>query len=249
MNQAAVDMANGYDDARMAAFRSAELTSDADKQAGARSDMYALMADLFRYPDKEFQAFVRNGELRDVLVGIAKNLPFACALSDGETEKLRFSPLLDEEGIESGFIRIFEAGPGDPPCPLIEGKYVKDSNRRSIFEDLIRFYNHFGLSYAEGSYEDRPDHIIYEMEFMHYLCFLTLRAGQQEKETGDLLQAQHDFLKHHLAKWADKLADNVGQVVGSVPEDLAGAFYNNIAMLLARFIEGDYAYLNDRPTS
>ncbi|ABW66007.1 molecular chaperone TorD family protein [Desulfosudis oleivorans] len=248
MNQAAVDMANGYDDAQMAAFRSAELTSDADKQAAARSDMYALMADLFRYPDKEFQAFVRNGELRDALVGITENLPFACALSDGETEKLQFSPLLDEDGVEAGFIRLFEAGPGDPPCPLIEGKYVKDSNRRAIFEDLIRFYNHFGLSYAEGAHEDRPDHVIYEMEFMHYICFLTLRAGQQEKSIEDLLLAQRDFLKHHLLKWAGKLAERVAEVVNDIPEDYAGTFYTNVARLLARFIEADYAYLNEAQT-
>lgn len=248
MNQAATHMANGFDDAQMAAFRSAELTSEADKQSAARSDMYALMADVFRYPDQEFRDFVNKGELQSVLADTAQKLPFAYALKDGEKENLRFSQLLGDDDVEAGFIRLFEAGPGDPPCPLIEGKYVTDSNRRSIFEDLIRFYNHFGLSYAEGAHEDRPDHIIYELEFMHYLCFLTLRAGQQQKEAGDLLLAQRDFLEHHLFKWAGKLADRVNGVVGEVPEDHAGVFYNNIVGLLVRFIEGDYAHLNDRLT-
>lgn len=248
MNQAAPHMADGFDDAQMAAFRSAELTSEAEKQAGARSDMYALMADVFRYPDQEFRDFVKNGELESALADTARHLPFSYALKAGEKENLRFSQLLTDDDVEAGFIRLFEAGPGDPPCPLVEIKFVKDSNRRALFEDLIRFYNHFGLSYEEGSHEDRPDHIIYELEFMHYLCFLTLRADQQQKPTGDLLLAQRDFLEHHVAKWAGRLAERIGAVIAEVPEDHAGVFYKNIIVLLARFVEGDYAYLNERLT-
>jgi len=245
MNNVAMENDDCIDILDIEAFRSARLSTQEEKQMAARSGMYALLADLFRYPDEGFREFVKTGGLQAAFAAMAEDLPFDLAVSQVEKDNLVFSPELGDDDIEAGFIRIFEAGPGDPACPLVEGKHVKDSNRRAIFEDLIRFYNHFGLSYDAGSHEDRADHLSYEMEFMHYLAFLTLRAIQSGKTTHDLLLAQRDFLKHHLLKWADPLADRMREIASEVDDDYVGLFYSNCSALVARYVSNDYRYLGD----
>ncbi len=235
-----------YEDDRVITFQSAVLNSKAEVEMAARSDMYALLADVFRYPDQEFLTFVRRGGLTAALRDIAAKLPVPSALDEEEPNRFNFSDVFSNDDVEAGFIRLFEAGPGDPPCPLVEGKYVKDTNRRAIFEDLIRFYNHFGLSYQEGSHEDRPDHISYELEFMHYLAFLTLGAVQEQKEIADYLAAQSDFLKHHLRKWTGALAERIETIAGELAgEDEVVRFYGNLLKLLDRYITADYGYLKE----
>ncbi len=227
-------------------FQTDTLKTDNEKETAARSNMYALMADVFRYPDEAFRNFVRNGELVDGLTDIISALPFAYELTDKEKKALVFPENLSDDDVEAEFIRLFEAGPGDPPCPLIEGKYNKDANRRAIFEDLIRFYNNFGLSYKEGPQEDRPDHITYELEFMHYLAFLTLRAMQDEKETNGYFLAQKDFMEHHTVKWASSLAERMQGVVSEIAEpDAAVVFYVDLINILDRFITADFTYLKN----
>ncbi len=246
MNQAAetnsIEYENG--DVLSEAFKTGTLKTEPEKQAAARSNLYALMADVFRYPDEAFRSFVKNGELVDALNGMIPNLPYEFAVTDQERDALTFPESLTDDDIEAEFIRLFESGPGDPPCPLIEGKYNKDSNRRAIFEDLIRFYNHFGVSYKEGPQDDRPDHITYEMEFMHYLAFLTVKALQDDKETHGYLLAQKDFLKHHQTKWTSRLAERMQGIVNEIAEpDVVVVFYSVLINLLDRFITADFAYL------
>jgi DMSO reductase family type II enzyme chaperone len=227
-------------------FQTDTLKTDGEKQTAGRSNMYALLADVFRYPDEAFRNFVRNGELVDGLVDFVSALPFEYSITDREKKSLTFPDSLSDDDIEAEFIRLFEAGPGDPPCPLIEGKYNKDANRRAIFEDLIRFYNNFGLSYKEGPQDDRPDHISYELEFMHYLAFLTLRAMQNNKETNHYLLAQKDFLEHHTVKWASKLAGRMQDIVKEIPEpDAAVLFYIDLINILDRYITADFDYLKN----
>lgn len=246
MNQAArqTTVDNNTGDVVSDVFRTGALKSEKEIQGAARSNIYALMADVFRYPDEAFRNFVRNGELIDGLTGILPDLPFECAINEKEKNALRFPDKVSDDEVEAEFIRLFEAGPGDPPCSLVEGKHVKDANRRAIFEDLIRFYNNFGLSYDEGSQDDRPDHVTFELEFMHYLSFLILRAMQENKETHGYLLAQKDFLQHHLNKWASILAERMKNVIEEIDApDAVVVFYSNLINLLDRFITADFAYL------
>jgi putative dimethyl sulfoxide reductase chaperone len=246
MNQAAENISTDQktDEGAGGIFQTGALQTEQEIQNAARSNMYALMADVFRYPDQAFRNFVRNGELVEGLNDIVPNLPFEYSITEQEKGVLRFSDKISDDEVEAEFIRLFEAGPGDPPCSLVEGKQVKGSNRRTIFEDLIRFYNNFGLSYQEGSMEDRPDHISYELEFMHYLAFLTIKALQDNKETNGFLQAQKDFLEHHLNRWASLLAGKLKSIIEEIASpDEAVLFYSCLLQLLDRFVTADFTYL------
>ena len=225
-------------------LRSITIKNDKELGLASRSLMYSLFADTFRYPNKEFREQVRNGELEDAFTSIAKTLPYPYELSTDEAKSLIYPETLTDEDIEVEFIRIFESGPGNPPCALVEGIYR--DGRRSILKDLIIFYNNFGLSYEEGSMEDRPDHASYEMEFLHYLTFLNLRAMQLDKKQDGYISAQKDFLELHPKQWVGKMADQISEVYNGVVDGVNKeviSFYRNIINLLKRFIEADYEYL------
>lgn len=225
-------------------LRSITIKNEKELGLANRSLMYSLFADVFRYPNKEFREQVRNGELSSTLSSIAEALPYPYDLSDDEKKRLRFPDSLSDEDIEVEFIRLFEAGPGNPPCALVEGLYR--DGRRTVLKDLIVFYNHFGLSYEEGSREDRPDHASYEMEFLHYLTFLNLRAMQLEKSQDSYILAQKDFLEKHPVQWVGKMKDQVTLVFNGLKEGVNREvilFYKNLICLMARFVEADYGYV------
>jgi len=228
------------------AFYSCKLETKEQVECAARIDMYALFADTFRYPDPLFRDFIRNGEFKSVLLTLCKNLPYAMELSNEEIDKLTYSEDLSDEDVEVEFIRLFESGPGDPPCPLIEGFYMgEEEGRKTIFKDLILFYNNFGLSYAEGSSEDRPDHITYELEFLHYLTFLNLKALQESKEAHSYLWAQKDFLERHPARWTGSMSTRMDEISNGLKPDVNREvieFYRNIVKLLDRFVTRDSEY-------
>ena len=148
------------------------------------------------------------------------------------------------EDFEAEFVRIFDAGPGGPPCPLYEGKYAAD--RMVNMESLVRFYNHFGLSVAEAKEREMPDHITTELEFMHYLAFKEVLALQRDEEPSPYCFAEIDFLNRHVAKWLPKLLEKTEKVSNANLPNLcepALSFYRSLIGLSAHFCENDLKHL------
>jgi DMSO reductase family type II enzyme chaperone len=231
-------------------FSSAQLTTDEQFSISSRADMYAILSDIFRYPDELARQYILKGEFRTHLLRIAEKLPYECQMDDAQIRMLGFPSGFDDKEIEVEFIRLFEAGPGNPPCPLQEGLHLKkEAGRRTIFKDLILFYNHFGLSYAEGNSEDRADHLVYELEFMHYLAFLELTAVQKGRDTAPLRRAQIDFLERHPAKWTGLVADRIKDIEAGLKEGVNGdvvAFYRNVILFADRFVQSDLDHINSQ---
>jgi len=71
-----------------------------------------------------------------------------------------------------------------------------------VMEELIRFYNYFGLRLSRGQL---PDHITVELEFMHYLTYKEAEACQNGGDQESYQRAQKDFLDRHLGKWVPAL--------------------------------------------
>jgi DMSO reductase family type II enzyme chaperone len=231
-------------------FKSGQLTTDEQFSISSRAEMYAILSDIFRYPDELTRQYILKGDFTSHLLRISEKLPYECVTNDDEILKLGYPQDFDDKEIEVEFIRLFEAGPGDPPCPLTEGFHLKkEAGRRTIFKDLILFYNHFGLSYAEGSSEDRADHIIYELEFMHYLAFLELTAIQKERDAAPLRRAQIDFLERHLAKWtgliASRITDIEAELKKGVNRDVI-SFYRKVSLFTDRFVQHDLDHLKSQ---
>jgi DMSO reductase family type II enzyme chaperone len=208
-----------------------------------RSQMYRFLAEFFRYPDEEFLVIARDGGHLETARALMREIPFEVEIREDAMSGRGLGDV-SQEDFEAEFVRVFDAGPGGPPCPLYEGKYAPD--QKVNMEDLVRFYNHFGLSVAEAPERELPDHVTAELEFMHYLAFKEVLALQRDEDPAPYCLAEMDFLERHPARWLPRLlekADGAPQL--NIPDLCVPAisFYGALIDLSAKFCNADLAYL------
>jgi DMSO reductase family type II enzyme chaperone len=163
--------------------------------AAARSAFYRRLGEAFGFPADELLEAVASGRFLSELLTEAAALPFELPI-EGEAR----AALTGGGELEQEYIRLFEVGPGRPPCPLYEGSHR--DGRMKIMEELVRFFEHFGLQPDPG---DQPDHLCAELEFMHYLAFKEAAALSRRGPAGAFRLAQRDFLSRHLCRWLPRL--------------------------------------------
>jgi len=207
------------------AIRLKGLRSDEELAAAARSSLYLRLTEAFAFPSGALLGAIDSGRFAEELRANAAALPFELPV-EGE---------LSAGGeLEQAYIRLFEVGPGQPPCPLYEGSHR--GGRMKIMEELVRFYEHFGLQPGPG---DQPDHLCAELEFMHYLAFKEAAALSQGGPVEAFVLAQRDFLERHLCRWLPGLRLRLETVD-------APAFYRSLVSVAGAFAAGDLAFLKRR---
>jgi DMSO reductase family type II enzyme chaperone len=206
------------------------LSQPAAKLAAARSRAWGAFAELFEYPDAELYEAARSGKLvqalKDVLGAVDPSL-----LEGGHWEALTQAGERDDLAVE--FTRLFDVGAGGPPCPLYGGLYV--GARMKTMEEVVRFYNHFGLSLAESPRE-LPDHVTTELEFLHFLAFREAQAAEQGADADPFRRAQRDFIARHLGRWVPKLRAKL-EGADAMP------FFSELVERLERLLEKELARL------
>jgi DMSO reductase family type II enzyme chaperone len=225
-------------------FQTKPFSTEMEKRSANRSRLYSILAEIFRYPDESFRRQVKQGELVRVFASLMAELPYPFSLEEDDKEALRLPGSVEEEDIEVEFVRLFESGAGGPPCPLVEGAWRED--RKVVLKELILFYNHFGLSYAEGAQDERPDHICLEMEFLHYLTFKEVQAIQNDADPSSYRRATRDFLERHPLDWLGQVLERLERILDRLPEDAcreAIVFYRGLVKLVCRFLEQERSYL------
>ncbi len=168
-------------------------------EASARSRAFGLLAGALGYPEGSLLDDIREGRLADALAKTLDVLdpPLAEAL---DLDALRDGLDADELAIE--YTRLFDVGTSGPPCPLHGGLWSQE--RMKNMEEVLRFYNHFGLSLDQSRHE-LPDHLGTELEFLHYLAFREAEGLQAELDVGSYRRAQRDFIKRHPGRWVPQL--------------------------------------------
>jgi DMSO reductase family type II enzyme chaperone len=207
-----------------------ESASNVDaRHAAARSRAYAVFAELFDYPDAAFCDAVRGGAvaraLREVLGEVHP------ALAEGDFAGLAEAGPEDELAVE--YTRLFDVGAGGPPCPLYDGAY--GGARMKTMEECVRFYHHFGLALSESPRE-LPDHLVTELEFLHFLAFREAEALERGEDAGDYRRAARDFALRHPGRFLRKLE-------GRLARAEAMPFFRALAARLAAFVERDAQWL------
>jgi DMSO reductase family type II enzyme chaperone len=197
---------------------------------GTRSRLYRLLADGFLYPDQAFFAALQAGRYRDEVIAACE--PLAYGLEPAFDGLVASGSYID---FQAAYLRLFEIGLGVPPCPLYSGIYR--GGRKAVMEELVRFYNFFGLSTQQGAGE-LPDHLATELEFMHFLAFKELAALHRAEDPSSYRRAQHDFLERQLVSWLPELEARVGRLTPP-------PFYAALTMLANAFIHGEHVYLRD----
>jgi len=228
----------------MNSFAEIEEIQNPDQMARARrSQMYRFLAESLRYPNEEFLNMAREGAYLESALAILHDIPFEISIEESALSGELLKGVLQDD-FEAEFVRIFDAGPGGPPCPLYEGKYAAD--RMTNMEGLVRIYNHFGLSVEEASEREIPDHITTELEFMHYLTFKEVLALQRDEDPSSYCFAEIDFLRRHPAKWLPQLHEKTITIFqANIPNlcEPAISFYGAIIGLSANFCGGDLSHL------
>lgn len=195
--------------------------------AGARSYIYRMLATAFSYPTDEFSEGLASGEWARQLCALSNHLPFDLSLPSETAAGEDASAILQQ-----GYVGTFEVGTGRPFCPLYEGSHR--SGRMKLMEELVRFYEHFGLMTQPG---DHPDHLSAELEFMHYMAFKEAAAHAHSNPVPDVQRAQRDFLDRHLCKWLPRVRERL-QSARELP-----AFYLVVTNLAVEFCQRDLAWL------
>jgi DMSO reductase family type II enzyme chaperone len=108
--------------------------------------------------------------------------------------------------------------------------------------EVKKFYRAFGLDLNEKTRE-MPDHIVNELEFMHFLAHLAVKAGRGQLGSrvgrGQYVHAQKDFLERHLGQW-------IGKFCEALQEKTDERFYLQLAVLTAQFVEDDLEWVRDQ---
>ncbi len=96
----------------------------------------------------------------------------------------------------------FDPSVAEGACSLREGIHTEE-DQSSIFEEVMRFYEFFGLSRGEDA--EMPDHLSVELEFMHFLTHLEDQVADRPEDLASVRRAQRDFVTRHLKRLTDGL--------------------------------------------
>jgi DMSO reductase family type II enzyme chaperone len=198
--------------------------------AALRSRIYAQLAFAFRYPSCADDAGrFSDGSAERALLELIEQLPGGVVVANGNQ---RAHVGTDSDAVEALYCSLFETAAGRAPVSLYERDHGGHT-REVLWEDLFRCYTHFGLEFDDGGLKESPDHLVIELEFMHYLTFL--EASNPETSRGAVL-GQGDFLERHLAVWAPHVCD-------SLEEHARDSIYHGLAALLRDFVSADRGHL------
>lgn len=196
-----------------------------DHNAGtlARARAYALFADCFRHPQQVGDS-AADGRLPSALETICTALPFRYTF-------VGTAPTGDARALGMTYTSLFDTLGRSPVVPLLERQFAGRLPEQQLWEELLRFYRHFGLDFSEAGPRESPDHLLVELEFMQYLCFLEAGATD-DASVQSLRRGQRDFLERHLVSWLGGLTEALTQAQEPAPFDL-------YAEALARFTAAD----------
>lgn len=123
------------------------------------------------------------------------------------------------EQAEGAYIALFTNNYPHLPCPPYGSLFTAIDSEKRLEEMLAikEFYQKHGVDMAD-SFDDLPDHLCVELEFMQLLCFREREAadgGDLELVAG-VRAAEGEFLDRYLLPFATRLAE---LAVASVPDN------------------------------
>lgn len=194
-----------------------------DTETTARGTIYGTLAALFEEPDEATYETLADGSMAadlDILVEHAGLAVPARTLVTGD----------DYELLCARFNDIFEIGYPDPPVPLYESEYERETSWDDVTLDLARVYDYFGVSVDESNREHH-DHLQLELEFAGYLARLAATTDDESVRT-----ARRDFLDRHLEPF-------VQQIESAVADEAETGIYGDLASFASSFVAADLADL------
>lgn len=198
----------------------------------ARSTVYKTFSHIFSFPVKELV----NEWFSELGAGLAAwgiaGLPYKVEGLEDELPSLLHEFTGAEETLAERYTALFDNCTGRARIPMRESNYVR-ADTKALWEDLVRFYEHFGLDYNLDETRVWPDHLTVQLDMVHYLSFIQTLADAPRTT---LMQAQIDFVERHLLNWLDNFV-----VAFSGNESVEP--YERLAKMLSAFVKEDLRYL------
>jgi DMSO reductase family type II enzyme chaperone len=192
--------------------------------------MYGLLTEAFTFPEADLSARLLAGELQDALNETASILQ-----TPGNTliRNQMDSRVTSRSELQTLYTRLFEVSSGSASVSSVERSYGGGPSQK-LWEKLLRFYTFFGLDFSQGSASEQPDHLLTQLAFMHYLCFL--EAGSQGS-VENIRRGQRDFLSLHLGRWAGAFGKALEKQPNAEP-------YSAFGRLLVAMVSADLQQLD-----
>jgi len=144
----------------------------------------------------------------------------------------RINPGMGLDELKQTYSTCFESG--NESVSFHERAYNTDATSQ-LFEELFRYYEHFGLDMKDNDNANWPDSILVELDFMYYLSHLESIARTAD-DVLSLQRGQRDFLKRHLGPLVAGLSGRL-QALGVTP-------YDQLAKLMHDYVGRERDYLN-----
>lgn len=175
--------------------------------ARLRAEAWGVLAAALEYPDSELVALIREGALmrraRELIGTLHPELEATIAWA-------ALADVPPGDGLAIEYSRLFDPiGPSGPACPLNSGALVGDDGRMKLLEELVRFYNHFGLTAAGAPGNELPDHVLAQLDFLHFLSQREAECLLEGEGADDFQRARVDFQRRHPGRWAPDLVERL----------------------------------------
>lgn len=194
-----------------------------------RQAVYQLLSTCYSPPENGITLIL--ADLEDAMQGIA---PQAAEFIPPMKSNLRLRPLqVDHAAL---FVGPFELlAPPYGSVYLEEGRKIMGNSTI----DAQHRYREAGLQVSDN-FKEAPDHIVVELEFLHYLIFNEIEALDQYDIARALghLETQNAFLHDHLGAWLNSFTENV-------EKNAQTNFYKNLALVTKHFVQLDHTNVTD----
>jgi putative dimethyl sulfoxide reductase chaperone len=211
-------------------------TGAADREVAARSALYQLFGHVFLYPhDDGVMEYLQGAACETTLVA-AQDLPYRV---DGLDEKLRgLLARLNQpaDRLADQYTAYFDNCTGRALVSLRESDY-STGDKRALWEDLVRFYEYFGMNYDFAESLLPPDHLTVQLDTLQYLTFLEALTDTARPA---LMKAELDFVTGHLLAWTGEFSK---ALCGVADQDSP---YGPASTLLLEVLENERAHLTAR---
>lgn len=136
--------------------------------------------------------------------------------------------------VEAAHIELFSANYPHLPCPPYGSIFTASDTDKRLDEMLAikACYQENGVDMSE-SFDDLPDHLCVELEFLQLLCFREhdAAAAEQREVLAGVRDAQRSFLDRFLLPLGENL---VRLATGAMPDNFYGALLETLDCLLLR---------------
>jgi TorA maturation chaperone TorD len=178
-----------------------------------RAHLYHFLELALAHPGEDGYEYFRSDAAETGFLAALNALPSAAGIrAEGATAAGAFFAALRQqtfEDLEAGHIGLFSANFPHLPCPPYGSLFTADGDKR--LEEMLaikKFYQDNGVDIADA-FDELPDHVCAELEFLHLLCFREHDAalkGDGEVVAGVRL-AQARFLDRFILPFAARLVE------------------------------------------